>query len=178
VFYYNSVDRNSNTFNNHALCIFGPPPDHNLLTSNSALTHLASHCNYLINRLVTTFRKQIIIPTMPFLPQDSSTKMETPPSAPEDGRSDRQLRIFTIAAIIPAFALLVPSGVITYQPLPAIGLVPMAMSALLGLAALAGRNMSSYGRTWADIIVAISLLAVLIPRYGFPRIQSSPSTQG
>jgi len=42
----------------------------------------------------------------------------------------------------------------------------MAMSALLGLAALASRNMSTYGRTWADIIVAISLLAVLIPRYG------------
>jgi hypothetical protein len=86
------------------------------------------------------------------------------PNGPENGRSDRQLRIFTIAALIPAFALLIPSGVVTYQPLPAIGLVPMAMSALLGVTTLASRKTSTYGRTWADIIVAVSLLAVLIPR--------------
>ena len=87
------------------------------------------------------------------------------PSVPENGRSDRQLRIFTIAALIPAFALLIPAGVVTYQPLPAIGLVPMTMSALLGLATLASHQMSTSERTWADIVVAVSLLAVLIPRY-------------
>jgi hypothetical protein len=103
---------------------------------------------------------------MPFLPHDPLKQMEASPGH-ENGRSDRQLRIFTIAAIIPAFALLVPSGVVTYQPLPAIGLVPMAMSALLGLATLASPKMSTHGKTWADIVIAVSLLAVLIPRYRY-----------
>jgi hypothetical protein len=110
---------------------------------------------------------------MPFLPHNSSKPMETPPSGPENGRSDRQLRIFTIATLLPAFALLIPSGVVTYQPLPAIGLIPMAMSALLGLFTLASPKMSTSERTWADIIIAVSLLAVLIPRYEFHRVANA-----
>jgi hypothetical protein len=99
--------------------------------------------------------------------------MESPPSGPENGRSDRQLRIFTIATLLPAFALLIPSGVVTYQPLPAIGLIPMTMSALLGLFTLASPKMSASERTWADIIIAFSLLAVLIPRYEFHRVANA-----
>jgi hypothetical protein len=114
---------------------------------------------------------------MPVLPHNSSKAMETPPSGPENGRLDRQLRIFTIATLLPAFALLIPSGVVTYQPLPAIGLVPMTMSALLGLFTLASPKMSTSERTWADIIIAVSLLAVLIPRYEFhPGVQMQYST--
>lgn len=85
--------------------------------------------------------------------------------ASEDGRSDRQLRMFTIAAMIPALVLLIPSGVFTYQALPAIGLVPMAMSAALGAAVVTDRKISTSRRAVADIVIATLLLFVLVPRY-------------
>jgi hypothetical protein len=85
---------------------------------------------------------------MPFLPHDPPKQMEAS-AGHENGRSDRQLRI------------------VTYQPLLAIGLIPMAVSALLGLATLASPKMSTHGKTWADIVIAVSLLAVLVPRYRY-----------
>lgn len=81
-----------------------------------------------------------------------------------DSRSERQLRFVTIAAMVPALALLIASGVITYQVLPAIGLVPMAMSAVTG-AAILFADISDKRKATADIVMVLSLLAVLIPRY-------------
>ena len=83
-----------------------------------------------------------------------------------DSRSESQLRLITIAAMIPALALLIPHGVITYQALPAIGLVPMAMSAVSGAAILLYK-ISDKRKATTDICVFLSLLAVLIPRCAF-----------
>lgn len=83
----------------------------------------------------------------------------------EDGRSTRQPRVLCMATMVPAFALLIPSGVLTYQPLPAIGLVPMAMSAALGASTfMMTKKISAYRQMFADFVVAVSLLAVLVPR--------------
>lgn len=81
-----------------------------------------------------------------------------------DSRSERQLRFITMAAMIPALPLLITHGVITYQPLPAIGLVPMAMSAVSGAATLLIK-VSDKRKATIDIIIFFSLLAVLIPRH-------------
>jgi predicted nucleic acid binding AN1-type Zn finger protein len=86
------------------------------------------------------------------------------PSSTSNGRPDRTLRIVTIVAIIPALALLIPSGVVTAKPLPAIGLVPMAMSAVVSMAALASKKSSTRVRPTADVIVATSLMIVMVFR--------------
>ena len=41
----------------------------------------------------------------------------------------RQLRIVTLLAFIPGFALLLPYGIITAKPLPAVGIAPLFFSA-------------------------------------------------
>ncbi|KAM0692419.1 hypothetical protein Q7P36_008622 [Cladosporium allicinum] len=84
-------------------------------------------------------------------------------SRPSNGRRpDRTLRIITIVAFVPALALLIPSGVVTARPLPAIGLVPMAMSLVVSMAALASKKSSSRMRPMADSIVAVSLMIVMV----------------
>jgi uncharacterized membrane protein YhaH (DUF805 family) len=86
-------------------------------------------------------------------------------SRPSNGRRpDRTLRIITIVAFVPALALLIPSGVVTARPLPAIGLVPMAMSLVVSMAALASKKSSSRMRPMADSIVAVSLMIVMVFR--------------
>lgn len=86
-------------------------------------------------------------------------------SSPSNGRPDRALRITTIVNFVPALALLIPSGVVTAKPLPAIGLVPMAMSLVVSMAALTSNKSSVRMRPTADTIVALSLMTVMIFRF-------------
>jgi uncharacterized membrane protein YhaH (DUF805 family) len=91
------------------------------------------------------------------------------PSRPSNGRRpDRTLRIITIVAFVPALALLIPSGVVTARPLPAIGLVPMAMSLVISMAALGSKKSPSKMRPMADSIVAVSLMIVMVFRSVHP----------
>lgn len=86
-------------------------------------------------------------------------------SSPSNGRPDRALRITTIVTFVPALALLIPSGVVTARPLPAIGLVPMAMSLVVSMAALTSNKSSVRMRPTADTIVALSLMTVMVFRF-------------
>jgi hypothetical protein len=95
--------------------------------------------------------------------QTQPTDMASPPSPP-NGRPDRTLRIVTIVAFVPALALLIPSGVVTAKPLPAIGLVPMAMSLVVSMAALGSKKSLTRMRPMADTIVATSLMIVMVFR--------------
>ena len=97
--------------------------------------------------------------------------MASPPSVYNGRRPDRTLRIITIVAFVPALALLIPSGVVTARPLPAIGLVPMAMSLVVSMAALGSKKSSSRMRPMADSIVAVSLMIVMVFRsvHSLPR---------
>lgn len=76
-------------------------------------------------------------------------------------RSDRQLRILTITTIIPASALMLIFGLCAFQDIPVSGLVPLAMSALLGAKTLAGREISSTLRAGFDVTLAVLILAIL-----------------
>lgn len=88
-----------------------------------------------------------------------------PPFQPPSVHPDRQLRIVTIVAMIPALALLITAGIITASYLPAIGVVPMAFSCLVSAAALGSRDYSpGAGKAMADAMAALSLLGIWVPR--------------
>ena len=81
---------------------------------------------------------------------------------------DRALRIVTIMSMIPALALLIASGVVSRNPLPAIGLIPMGMSFLVGLTALGSKKDDSYVKhalPGADFATATFLMVMLVLRY-------------
>jgi hypothetical protein len=80
-------------------------------------------------------------------------------------RSDRSLRIVTICTILPASILLIATGISTRGVLPTIGLVPMALSMLLGVVSLASKNGPVPYKSHMDLVLAIFLMAILVPTY-------------
>lgn len=77
----------------------------------------------------------------------------------------RQLRIVTLLAFIPGFALLLPYGIITAKPLPAVGIAPLFFSACSGALALTSSLRTPGAKAWIDILMAGFFIAVLIPRF-------------
>jgi hypothetical protein len=83
--------------------------------------------------------------------------MESPSSL------DRILRTTTIVTFLLAFAFLLPYGVASHSVLPAIGLVPAFISAILSPLAL---NTSTRWRSFIlcmDAFIGIFLIAILVP---------------
>jgi len=78
--------------------------------------------------------------------------------------SDRSLRIITIVMTIPASILLIATGISTKGFLPTIGLLPMALSVILGASSLASKDLVPY-RYHADMVLAVFLMAILVPTY-------------
>jgi hypothetical protein len=77
--------------------------------------------------------------------------------------------------MIPALALLIASGVVSGNPLPALGLLPMGMSCLVGLTALGSKKEDSYVKyalPGADFATATFLMVMMVLRY----VKLSPST--
>jgi hypothetical protein len=71
-------------------------------------------------------------------------------------------------SMIPALALLIASGVVSGNPLPALGLLPMGMSCLVGLTALGSKKEDSYVKyalPGADFATATFLMVMLVLRY-------------
>lgn len=101
---------------------------------------------------------------------------------PDTMNSSVFLRKVTIFGFLPASLLLIIHGVITSYAFPALGMIPQAGSAALGLlllyrdrvAALGSpvRAFSSTNIFFADLILAVVFLAMLIPTFvllGEPR---------
>jgi hypothetical protein len=84
--------------------------------------------------------------------------------APSTSERYRQLRATTIVVFPLAFSLLLPCGLDANETLPAIGIAPMLVSAVLG--ALAFRGTPPPGtKSLLDLFVATLLISVLVPRY-------------
>jgi hypothetical protein len=83
--------------------------------------------------------------------------------APSTSERYRQLRAMTIIVFPLAFSLLLPCGLDANEILPAIGIAPMFVSAVLG--ALAFRGISPGTKSLLDLFVATLLISVLVPRY-------------
>jgi hypothetical protein len=95
--------------------------------------------------------------------------MDAPPK-PLNGRreQDRALRIVTIISMVPALALLIASGVVSGNPLPALGLLPMGMSCLVSMTALGSKKEDSYVKyalPGADFATATFLMVMMVLRY-------------
>jgi hypothetical protein len=98
--------------------------------------------------------------------------MENPPRIPS-GYADRTLRLIMIVAFVPALALLTTAGFL-YMIVPAIGLIPMAMSLVINFSALSNPKSPVRTKPMADIIVALSLLAVMSYRFVCLVVSFSP----
>lgn len=79
---------------------------------------------------------------------------------------DLSLRLLTLLLFIPAFAFLLAHGIAAEYVLPALGLLPMSLSAVSGIVHLTGRvpKNSSWGCV-ADFWIAGFLIAILIPSW-------------
>lgn len=78
------------------------------------------------------------------------------------------LRLITILAWIPAFALGLPHGLTAHSPpCPAIGIIPMSISACLGITHLAKKTKYRSANIAMDLFCACFLISVLIPSWIF-----------
>jgi hypothetical protein len=77
-------------------------------------------------------------------------------------RRDLHFRILTITNALPVMALLLVFGLCAFSDIPILGLMPLAMSALLGANTLIRRRTSNVLRTSGDILIAVLILAYLI----------------
>lgn len=87
--------------------------------------------------------------------------------------TDHTLRLLTIIAWVPAFALLLPHGIITETLCPVLGIIPMTFSALTGLVHLVGKAKYRAGNIVMDLFCACFLLSILIPGWVFMAGDSS-----
>ena len=76
---------------------------------------------------------------------------------------DRVLRTTTIVTFLLAFALLIPYGVTTAAVLPALGLVPAFISAILSPLALNTSPRWTWFILCMDTFVAVFLFSILMP---------------
>ncbi|KAK0259244.1 hypothetical protein LTR91_006103 [Friedmanniomyces endolithicus] len=73
------------------------------------------------------------------------------------------LRLLTLLLWIPAFAFLLPYGILTEELCPTLAIAPMTFSAALATLHLAGKAKSRPANILADLFVALFLLGALIP---------------
>lgn len=84
---------------------------------------------------------------------------------PQSKQKHGRLRVVTVLSFLLAFALLLPYAIHTARPLPAVGLAPMSASAVAPIAIHRHKLQSLKTIACVDLLLAISLFAVLMPRY-------------
>jgi hypothetical protein len=98
----------------------------------------------------------------------TTTTTMDPSSKTRNAKRDRTLRLLTLVSMIPALALLIPSGVIYGIALPALGLLPMCLSCVVSLMALGSKKDAAYANfivTGADFVTAALLMFLMVIRY-------------
>ena len=91
--------------------------------------------------------------------------MVHPISPSQDEEEHRWLRVVTVLAFLPAFALLLPYGIISARPLPTVGIAAMFFSAAFSTLVLGGGVRSPGVRACSDLLLTASIIVILIPRY-------------
>jgi hypothetical protein len=95
-----------------------------------------------------------------FLP----TAMNHRKDSPQVIDPHRQLRIISAFAFLPAFAMLLPCGLISNVAWPAVGIAPMFFSSLFQAIALIMPPRLPTTTVFINTFLAVFLLAILIPR--------------
>jgi len=80
----------------------------------------------------------------------------------DQSAADRGLRLLTILAWIPAFALSLPHGLASGYPCPAVGILPMSFSACVGIFNLTKKAKLHGVNIAMDLFCALFLIGVLI----------------
>jgi hypothetical protein len=81
----------------------------------------------------------------------------------QDWAGPRPLRLTTILSFLPAFPLCLAHGIVSHAPVPAVGLVPLAVSAAVGIALLQRRKPTHPAAICAaDLVLAAGLMVVLV----------------
>ena len=89
---------------------------------------------------------------------------------PHKRPEDRTLRLLTVLFWLPAFALLLPHGIISGAICPVLGIVPVTFSAVSGVLHLLDVFSMTTHRTPAillDVFCAAFLIGILIPGWVF-----------
>ena len=82
-----------------------------------------------------------------------------------DRTEHRWLRVTTVLAFVPTFALLLPYGIMSARPLPTVGIAVMFFSAAFSTLVLGGGIRSPGTRACFDLVLAASIFTILLPRY-------------
>lgn len=80
-----------------------------------------------------------------------------------DACNARVFRIITILAIVPTLAFAIPYSAIVGTLFPALCIVPLTISACVGVAHVMGKAKSRAGNVAMDVFCAVCLLSFLIP---------------
>lgn len=80
---------------------------------------------------------------------------------------DHKVRLLGLILCVPAIAFLIPYGVNTKQLAPTLGLIPMALSALIAVMHITGKARYQPINILLDIFTACLLIGILIPGWVF-----------
>ena len=87
------------------------------------------------------------------------------PSASPDTRPDRTLYAINLCSSAIGYALTISAAIVNRRFLPWYGLIPLTMSVVVSIAALANRHKPNPQRPYADLAVAMSFAVILVPTY-------------
>jgi hypothetical protein len=76
----------------------------------------------------------------------------------------RALRIVAICSFVPAVALLLPCGIISARPVPAIGIAPMFFSSAFNALTVNGKPRLPKTTLCIHLFLASFLISILVPR--------------
>jgi len=86
-------------------------------------------------------------------------------SSPQKADQHRAPRIVATCAFVPAVALLLPCGIISALPLPVVGIAPMFFSSAFSFLKINGTPLSPKTTFFIDLLIAMFLISVLLPRF-------------
>jgi hypothetical protein len=92
------------------------------------------------------------------------TTMDRSNSSSKASDPYRGLRIIAMFDFIAALALLLPCGILTNKPLPALGIAPMFFSAASQLVVIGARPQMPISTVFINLLLAVFLFSILIPR--------------
>jgi hypothetical protein len=96
---------------------------------------------------------------------NSINHMFKPPSLPDmfSTEGERLLRKIQVITIVPAYALLLPAGIIAHHAVFSLGLIPITFSAIYGLLHISNKAKHRGLNVFIDLFLFCFLLGIFVP---------------